>query len=883
MTNIPISRRKNSLIMNSECLKIKEELNLMLNFKKGLAMVLAAVTALTFAPTVNFGTTVDAAAAPAPAVATPSGTVTDVNGFKNANGEYDVYVAAGKTYDIVTGNTKVNDQKTADNNYQWYALASGSGTATDFNVSDTRDGIEAISNHVGKGLTITAAGQADDDVTGTTVYLKAVAKDAAITASGSDVITVHVHVYKNTGKLQINDPQISVAKDATEDVGSDINLAESGNLYVLNKGNIVSDDIASKFHFGQAYFSQKNDVSINVVGPYTSNSKWNVTGNTIGVYNETLNVGYVYNGSFEFASTSVVVNVQSDSNLIKVKDAYGNEISYTGTAVTDVEKAGISLAKGQTFDLGALTAAYNGDVKVNDATFTYESNSAAVTVDKDGKGILTGVEKASGAIVTIKGKVGSRSLGSVKVNVTVNALAADEITVKDDAGITYSNVPQYVTLDNTPYDITKGSYTNLDTYFEKVVRGKDSKIVYVTLDKDNNKSITLSATSANSNSMPAPVIANTKIASGSGSTVVPSGLAGGKITLTAKNAGYAVIKFTSQDSAKALGGTTYVFVRVLAHPEAALYGLQDSYELAYGKYVDYTSGERKENSYRLNLAEKLDTNGDGYSYTILPKSEYPNDDPSAIKLGSSSVYNPTLGRYETYPTGVVYAYKPGITAHIKVTAVGDGTHTSNGESKIIEIKTVEPKKNNLTVSVVSGSAIGATLTISSVTNLTVSADYLDKGISVGTDNANIDGAVLATTDYINTVTLYPNKKGNAKITVYAAGDGETIAPAQKQIIVTYGTTAKPSKVTGVKVTNKKGAKVTVKFNKVTTYSTMKYYVQKKIGSKVSGKSVGSTKTTLSVKKGATVKVRVKAYYYDENGNKHVGAYSAWKTLKTDKK
>ena len=791
----------------------------MLNFKKGLAMVLAAVTALTFAPTVNFGTTVDAAAAPV--VATPSGTITNVNGFKNDNDEYDVYVKAGSTYDIVNGDTKVGETKTADGNYQWYALASDSASSTEFKVSDTTDGIEAISNHVGKGLTITAAGQADDDVTGTTVYLKAVAKDADINTNGTDVITVHVHVYKNTGKLQINDPQISVAKDATEDVGSDINLAESGNLYVLNKGNIVSNDIANKFQFGQAYFSQKNDVSISVVGPYTSNSNWKVRGTKIGVYNETLNVGYVYNGSFEFASTSVVVNVQSDSNVIKVKDAYGNKISYEGTADSDVQKAGISLAKGQTFDLGALTAAYNGDVKVNDATFTYESNSAAVTVDKDGKGILTGVEKASGAIVTIKGKVGSRSLGSVKVNVTVNALAADELTVKDDAGITYSNVPQYVTLNNTPYDITKGSYTDLDTYFEKVVRGKDSKIVYVTLDKDNNKSITLSATSANSNSMPAPVIANTQIATGSGSTVVPSGLAGGKITLTAKNAGYAVIKFTSQDSAKALGGTTYVFVRVLAHPEAALYGLQDSYELAYGKYVDYTSGVRREYSYCLNLGKKLDTNGDSYRFTILPKSEYPNDDPSAIKISSYTEYDDEGNAIRHY-TGAVYAYKPGITAHVKVTALGDGAYTSDGESKIIEIKTVEPKKNNLTVSVVSGSAIGATLTISSVTNLTVSADYLDKGISVGTNNANIDAAVLATTDYINTVTLYPNKKGNAKITVYAAGDGETIAPAQKQIIVTYGTTAKPSKVTGVKVTNKKGAKVTVKFNKVTTYSTMKY-------------------------------------------------------------
>ena len=80
-----------------------------------------------------------------------------------------------------------------------------------------------------------------------------------------------------------------------------------------------------------------------------------------------------------------------------------------------------------------------------------------------------------------------------------------------------------------------------------------------------------------------------------------------------------------------------------------------------------------------------------------------------------------------------------------------------------------------------------------------------------------------------------------------------------------------------------GAKVSVKFNKVTTNATMRYYVQKKVSGKTSGKSIGSTKTTLSVKKGATVKVRVKAYYYDENGSKHVGAYSAWKTLKTDKK
>ena len=164
-------------------------------------------------------------------------------------------------------------------------------------------------------------------------------------------------------------------------------------------------------------------------------------------------------------------------------------------------------------------------------------------------------------------------------------------------------------------------------------------------------------------------------------------------------------------------------------------------------------------------------------------------------------------------------------------------------------------------------------------------------------NGSSDGTVINQFDYVTAVkdnkvnvTLYPNKQGTQVIYFYPEGD---ISATDRTIIdnkatnlaVTYRTTSvtKPSKVTGVKVSNKKGAKVTVKFNKVNTAPTIRYYVQKKIGKKVSGKSIGSTKTTLSVKKGATVKVRVKAYFYDANGKKHVGAYSAWKTLKTDKK
>lgn len=135
----------------------------------------------------------------------------------------------------------------------------------------------------------------------------------------------------------------------------------------------------------------------------------------------------------------------------------------------------------------------------------------------------------------------------------------------------------------------------------------------------------------------------------------------------------------------------------------------------------------------------------------------------------------------------------------------------------------------------------------------------------------------------NTGVIKAVSEGSTQVEVSYGGDKQYVNVKVTNYENGTGSTKTPAKVTGVKVSNKKGAKVTVKFDKVTTAPTMKYYVQKKVSGKTAGKSVGSAKTTLSVKKGATVKVRVKAYYYDVNGDKHVGAYSAWKTLKTDKK
>ncbi|GEM_PF-1843741 len=815
----------------------------------------------------------------------PTGSISKVNAITAATDTYDVYVKAGSTYDIVTGDTKVGDYKTSDENYLWKAYTTSAVNTEFTGATSLSDGISDVSYKAGKGLTITAAGQEDSTTAGTPIYLKPFSSDG--TASSASPITVNVHVYKNTGSLTLGNGQTSVKKDVASNIASEIGLAESGSTYVLNKGEIV-DGQATNFTFGQAYITGEKSISLTQPSDTAikaKNAEWNVTGGNIGSFNVKFQIGYVYKGSFEYASLDTVVNVKDASDAVKVIDANGNQISYTGsvptgtTAADEVIKAGITLTKGQTFDLGALTGVYNGTVKVNDATFSYESSSAAVTVSD--KGVLTAVSKVSGAVITVTAKEGSIELTKAHVLVNVNNLVSDELTIKDESGKAYTNVPQYATYSNngTPVTVSLTDTTAGDSalyyYFNNIVKAKDSKIAYATIDLVDNKSVTLTATSANGNSMPSPVIANTQVttvnAAGvptttNSDTVVTSGLAGGKITVTAKAAGYAIIKFTSQDSAKATGATAYVFVRVLSTPEATIYGIEDTYSVAAGKYVSYTSGTRRETQYSLDLSDKFTTNGGSVTYTVMSKSDYPNDDPTAVKVSD----------------GVVTAYKAGATAHVKIKVTS--TDNTSETSKIVEIKTVEPKQNTLTVSAVSGSAIDTTLTIDKVTNLTVSADYQEKGISVVYDAASVlDKAVLFTTDYNKNVTLYPNKDGFSVITISAAGDGETIAPAEKQIVVTYKAQVVPAKVTGLKVSNKKGAKVTVKFNKVTTAPTMKYYVQKKIGKKTSGKSVGSTKATLSVKKGATVKVRVKAYYYDANGQKHVGAWSSWKTLKTDKK
>ena len=155
------------------------------------------------------------------------------------------------------------------------------------------------------------------------------------------------------------------------------------------------------------------------------------------------------------------------------------------------------------------------------------------------------------------------------------------------------------------------------------------------------------------------------------------------------------------------------------------------------------------------------------------------------------------------------------------------------------------------------------------------------GATVSTGSAitySSDDTAVATVSADGTITAVA--PGKAVITVNSAAT-TTMNPGVKTVTVTV-TATKPAKVTGVKVTNLKGGKVKVTW-KADSNPNVKYYVKKTIGKKNGGKSVGSNSTTLTVKKGATIKVKVKAYVFDETGTKLVGSYSKTVTKKTDKK
>lgn len=598
-----------------------------------------------------------------------------------------------------------------------------------------------------------------------------------------------------------------------------------------------------------------------------------------GTYHFTLTVTYDTDYA-EVINVTVTVGAGPKIRVFEGSNIYGSSIN--GDKKADDPTIYLDLQKNKTFDIAKNTYSDTANT-----TYKYESNTSGVTVDANG--VITAV-RAGTATITVKPTANGVEGAPVELSVRVNANGFDSLTV--------------VGKDNDSARVLSSKeYTNntVDTEAQLAWRQIGYVQIEVTGNETTNITETPKVTSANNASLSYSFAsqADSKV------TINPTT---GEISIpyedvkTSSKAALGVyaVKVVSAATANSAQTTSYYYV-VVDYPDLAIKNIESSYTLGtcndaltnHKVNIDFVG----ESDRTVDSVAVVDKDTDSF----VGEGTYKDDDVRAFDFDYDDVYR---------------ANTAGKTIHFLVSNKENGVHGNT--YKVVTVTSAAA--NNNYVDKIVNKDTGATiydyatdknetakkLNITGITNIQVTlhtpvpAAVSGSATAVVLDRDTDSSSVINQDRYVTAVentnnidiVLYPNSEGTQVIDIASAGhnsatDRTDVHSGDIKLAVQYSakanTTATPAKVTGLKVTNKKGAKVTVSFAKVTTAPTVRYYVQKKIGNKTSGKSVGATKTTLSVKKGATVKVRVKAYYYDANGTKHVGAYSSWKTLKTDKK
>ena len=866
----------------------------MLNFKKGLAIVLAAATAFTFAPFTGFGTPVSAKA---DAIQTQNFILKDEDFTDNISGKADFATRGGgfgRGYDYIALEIPVDVQ--AETTYQPNSLTNVSDLhiATQASTSasvDSNDNLKNVGTEVkypstyttGTGVTKIYVSFKLNSVSGGSFSLK-----DATTSGEHSFYDIRVDI-KNTNGINKADDQTSAT--------------------ILRKGSNGSLELADhtngdpkNYTYDLTMNSDSNDyyyVGIPNLGSVTS---WTGKSSTA-----TSAVARTYSGDAEWeypssnnkfetdAITSVIASGVATSTAKKTAFKVTTAHADTSSIYVDFfDTTNGKTTKISTVELKYTAARSNhaidwikwNDVKYSAAGNTYDSykyswaetGKDAYTLSRLATDAATGTKPSSyahemnpynakSATIVVKSESSDIKFVSTDTKIVevtqdttqpyvakVTAKSVGSATINVFVGSTNNNKGKEYII---PVTVAKNGY---DT-----IKVSDSQSLYENEDANTINIDAVDQTAANAVKSDDITFTSEgtlkfgKVSVSGDTSAVDYTQNDNVIKVTAKKkvselSSPAVVSFTmtsvTEESKQVIGQSKTVYVVVWSKPAA-----QFSVDPVFLSLSDASKNTKV-----------LETNPN--TFTNVSWSVFDNhassttladDDNEAVTLTNDSTGN-------TQRTAKIIAKKFGTA---KVKAVVSETVITRKTGKTAKVTVGAEQANKITVdkaSLVLTEGETATLTGKATTGTVTfgSADPTIASVTTG-------GAVTAV------------KAGQTTITAKADGATDVVIPVivtEKKAVVVYAT---PAKVTGVKVSNKKGAKVTVKFTKDTTNKTMKYYVQKKVGKKTSGKSIGSTKTTLSVKKGATVKVRVKAYYVDPNGKKHVGKYSAWKTLKTDKK
>ena len=859
----------------------------MLNLKKGLALVLAAATAFTFAPVANLGS-VNALAGDIleqddtsiSLIAGESKTF-NVKELSKIKGSIDNAIIHAEIGDDQYATIGTNAQPTAANN-------AVSGSVANVKSTDIIPKGSGLNSTTDAKITVTAKPGVSGDTT-LRLTIKNVNGD---TISHQD-IAVHVNAavdYLSFGNLKDFEKVNTTGVEST-----DFKYDGGANQQTVAVTLKNETDRTSTYSWStEVSSSDKNVATVDVAGQTQPNGSSIYAPGTLTISAKGPGQTTVTVNVFKKPATGSKILVATGTLTVKVVDKT-DELSvsydYNRDGVADKDSVGVKYNAVYN-DYGASDVTYVSGAD----TYYYRTKDGVVTDSKSSA--LTGTDKVQGLTKTLT--------NSIYLDTVTNKTA--QITATDHLGknIHFSASSKYFSVNNSGLitvsdkneswsgDRNWSDYVTVSV--DKTVDGSGNTIAGLTIkipvsvsDKDtvslkvskpNGKVIAQTVGSANKNRglsvSDYPVVyLSTKdlktlpltIEAGSGLDYVQgtvSAISNSNIlydttsdvvsynqatqTLTALKAGQALVEITARNNTSTYGNATVRFVVDVVTKNA-------NNTIAAPADIYLTKGNAT-----AEIGAKATDSATTLKYEIVKDA-----DDTADTTSSSDVTVDAASGKVTYTSGnqgtvIVRVSGNETTSSLKPDNAYVTVHYTSALAENT-LKVTSDKKVSLQVGETSQIvASGTAITYASSDDSVATVD------AAGKIEAKSAGAAVITV------------ASPADATHSAGTDFVTVIVSQKGEI-----TATPEKVTGVKVSNKKGAYVSVKW--ASQGKNINYRVWKKVGNgKWVGKNVAGSKATLSVKKGAKVQVKVKAYVKDANGKTTWGPKATKaKTFKTDKK
>ena len=826
----------------------------------------------------------------------------------------DIVAVNGAKYDLVNGATKItySGKTYSASELTWYLTKETvKANVTEYKNIDLDAAMGSVDAGQGK-LTVNVKDASKFTSALTGVKVVAVAHDGSV-----DTVVFADNFSATDGSAYTSLKPYSASATASETDASTANTDISKDLLdgvlitgVNNNKIHASDTTARGTNMKQSQKNFKLDLTSLANGSGDNVFKGaklttvSATTRATGTYFETAYIPYTVTSESKtyVAQVNITVSVGTGPKVV-VKD--GNTVygANDNTQLSTDPTIYLDLKTNTTFDIKKFASS-----NMDGTTYDYDTTSTNVEV-KDG--VIT-AKTVGTARVKVSPKANGVSGDDFYLEVRVNANGFDTLTVagkdKDEATVldykSFTNNDSHLSVSGLYNSKTAASEAKLAAAQVKYIQ------IEVTGNEANDVKEAITATSANkanlTYSLANASVYGESIDEKTGVITIPHSWT----TDSHFNSYGFPVKVVSASTNTSAMTTSYFYV-VVDYADATLTGLQDSYDIGTTLFTP-----AKASWLNLSNGAALVSNGTVKTQTLDKTNElvgsniYDADSANVFTkwLGNDTV---TVGN-DTYKNIVANATVAGKTMHVLVSS-GDAANKVGTAYKVVTLKSVEGKHNYVkkienvangkTIYETNGVTSGASIVIDKATTVKVTVAYAPAAsLNPKTDpaftiddgnnpfNYNTEKYFVAATENPKTyeITLLPSQEGTQIISInptqgrLSLTDYSLVDSDSTKLAVKYDTTPVPAKVTGLKIANKKGAAVKVTWK--SQGSGIKYRVYKKVGNgDWVAKNVSSSSTSLKVKKGAKVTVKVKAYAKSSSNKTIWGPKATKASKKTDKK